>query len=707
MRLPFFKSAKPESKDSGKVLITTPRPAQKAEIPLRVKPQPNTTPAAAPLGASGANGSQDSLTIALPLRAIISQLPSQLFTAGTEAVLATATIAIPSELILPQLGSGKISIRVAELLPLLPKDSLRQPPPIGIDQQAIVLPLAEVVAAIPADALTVKHESSLELDDSSMSQLPNLFDDELLQETGAEVRPAGVREAVPAQEAAPAEPEAQQPEEIVEEQAAAPAPVEPSWSDEPVAADIPVETPENVSVSIRSLVSVLPDHVLACPRNELWARVDGNERVNLPLASILPQLKTARVRVPIETVIGVLPPSLFASPLPNIAGETVPLPLEEIIPQIPPQLFTGELRQSQEDMPEIDESTIPTPFQEKPADLDETQPLHLTPSASKTEPEAEAVPQEIESAAQLDDENLAIFAERCTPAMPRVDEPAAEVASEEPAPEPVIEQSVAPEPVASEPVEVVSEPEQPAEIQSIAEEVEPVVQEVETPAEPEVAPVVTAEPELVAANAEPISRDAEKFLVNLNQCTLEELMRFESIGPGLAKRIVDFRNEHGQFNSLDDLRSVPGIGRKTFRALVGSEPRVLNHLLGVEHNQELTLQEIVRLASALPGIAGCALAMEDGLLLTGQLPEHLDQNTISVFAPQLFKKVGRYTRELRVGQIQRLTIFTDQQPLSIFQAGEIYLVVIHDTRHFSKALLRRCERISQEIARQCHQRAIV
>ena len=80
---------------------------------------------------------------------------------------------------------------------------------------------------------------------------------------------------------------------------------------------------------------------------------------------------------------------------------------------------------------------------------------------------------------------------------------------------------------------------------------------------------------------------------------------------------------------------------------------------------------------------------------------------LSQLPSQLFKKIGRYMRELRVGQIRRFTIFTDQQPLSIFRAGEVYLIVIHDTRHFSKALLRRCERISQEIARLCRQRAIV
>jgi predicted regulator of Ras-like GTPase activity (Roadblock/LC7/MglB family) len=175
----------------------------------------------------------------------------------------------------------------------------------------------------------------------------------------------------------------------------------------------------------------------------------------------------------------------------------------------------------------------------------------------------------------------------------------------------------------------------------------------------------------------------------------------------LARRIVAAREARGHFSSLEELRSVPGIGRKTYRALVGKEPRVLNRLLGVEHDQELSLQEVVRQIGVLPGVSGCILAMSDGLLLTGQLPDHLDSNAVSVFAPQLFKKVGRYTREIQVGQIRRMTIFTDRHPLSIFQAGDIYLVVVHDPQRYSKALLRRCERIGQEIAALCRQRAVV
>ena len=273
------------------------------------------------------------------------------------------------------------------------------------------------------------------------------------------------------------------------------------------------------------------------------------------------------------------------------------------------------------------------------------------------------------------------------------DEPVAEIVSPMPAPAPI----EAPEVVATEeptaPIESVTEPvivPSAAEVPAVTEAVTEVAPPTEQPA--------------LAASAAPTEN---KFLVNLNQCTAEELAKIEGVGPVLAQRIIEFRNAQGGFKSPKELRHVPGINRKTLRTLTGPAPRTLNRLLKVEHNEELTLQEIVRLTSQLKGVAGCILAMSDGVLLTGQLPPHLDQETISVFAPQLFKKVGRYMKELRVGQVTRLSVFTDQQPLSIFHAGEIFLVVIHDPSHFSKALLRRCERISQEIARACRQRAVV
>jgi competence protein ComEA len=48
--------------------------------------------------------------------------------------------------------------------------------------------------------------------------------------------------------------------------------------------------------------------------------------------------------------------------------------------------------------------------------------------------------------------------------------------------------------------------------------------------------------------------------VRLNMATLEQLDALPGVGPATAQRIIDYRQEHGAFRSVDELDAVPGIG---------------------------------------------------------------------------------------------------------------------------------------------------
>ncbi len=52
-------------------------------------------------------------------------------------------------------------------------------------------------------------------------------------------------------------------------------------------------------------------------------------------------------------------------------------------------------------------------------------------------------------------------------------------------------------------------------------------------------------------------------VLSLNTATAEELERLPHIGPGLAARIVAYRERHGAFAAVDSLVRVPGIGPAT------------------------------------------------------------------------------------------------------------------------------------------------
>jgi competence protein ComEA len=55
--------------------------------------------------------------------------------------------------------------------------------------------------------------------------------------------------------------------------------------------------------------------------------------------------------------------------------------------------------------------------------------------------------------------------------------------------------------------------------------------------------------------------------VSLSSATVAQLDTLDGIGPTLAQRIVEYRQAHGGFSSIDQLRQVDGIGEKRFAAL--------------------------------------------------------------------------------------------------------------------------------------------
>lgn len=64
-----------------------------------------------------------------------------------------------------------------------------------------------------------------------------------------------------------------------------------------------------------------------------------------------------------------------------------------------------------------------------------------------------------------------------------------------------------------------------------------------------------------------IIEDEKSNLVNINKATIQELDVLPGIGEATANKIINYREENGEFKSIDEIKNVNGIGDKKYEEL--------------------------------------------------------------------------------------------------------------------------------------------
>ncbi|MDI6759067.1 MAG: helix-hairpin-helix domain-containing protein [Candidatus Omnitrophota bacterium] len=55
--------------------------------------------------------------------------------------------------------------------------------------------------------------------------------------------------------------------------------------------------------------------------------------------------------------------------------------------------------------------------------------------------------------------------------------------------------------------------------------------------------------------------------ININEAVLEELLQAQSVSEKLAARIIEYRNTHGPFRRVEELKMIKGIGDYRYEKL--------------------------------------------------------------------------------------------------------------------------------------------
>lgn len=65
----------------------------------------------------------------------------------------------------------------------------------------------------------------------------------------------------------------------------------------------------------------------------------------------------------------------------------------------------------------------------------------------------------------------------------------------------------------------------------------------------------------------PLPPSDKVMSIDINTADIDELCCLPGIGEVLAKRIIDYREEHGDFTHIRQIRNVNGIGAKTYEQI--------------------------------------------------------------------------------------------------------------------------------------------
>jgi DNA uptake protein ComE-like DNA-binding protein len=648
--------------------------------------------------------------INLPIGMILRCLPPEVLAADIsefDASGAAATeIGLPMNLILGQLPSGKVEMTLQELVPHFPPGYLQPTESItSYLPNLINLPLMDVVMRIPPDLLALRPDQKDV--DAAVINMADPFTEEILREQAqAAARNTETNiideSQVPATEEFVPRDQAPAPKSFITTpppRPVAPAPIAAITSAAPLPPPMPpaskLPTPPAFSRSGRILP--LPSAVRtnspvppAAP-NSTSRTISPSGRLPAPTRATtpIPARPQAAVTSPVS-LPNVGPRAAGSVPTPGPIPGSGALPVPPRPPTVPvPQAPQPPLRPSMPlaaptvpVLPKLTEDA-PAPVAESktpfvPEKTAETAPSFPTPG----QPDAGADDLQRLAALAMQQLNETPVTEETSPALvptPPAPGVSAQEATQQIAPSEAIAEEAPPLPVES----------SPSTTQSLSSNLQPAPPAPRSFTSKSITVPMpgmgVGEPE--APHTEPAQAAAPadaggSLALNLNHCTVEELLLIPGCSRNLAESIVRQRAKIGSFKRLEDLLEVPGMNPSAYSNLTGETPppsgamQPIAELLGFPPEQEITLKDVTERISCWPDVTGCILSQKSGLALVGTAPAGLDKASIVAFAPRMFEAINKSFAEISGRETDEIIIPTAGTSFHIFRNNDLYLFIL-------------------------------
>jgi predicted regulator of Ras-like GTPase activity (Roadblock/LC7/MglB family) len=97
---------------------------------------------------------------------------------------------------------------------------------------------------------------------------------------------------------------------------------------------------------------------------------------------------------------------------------------------------------------------------------------------------------------------------------------------------------------------------------------------------------------------------------------------------------------------------------------------------GPPEKRNWTPIEIVQKTSALSGVAGAVIALQDGLLVAAKLPPGYCAEVFAAFLPQMFEKMNQYAQAMKLGSPGQLNLVVENLLLQVYKTGRVYFAIL-------------------------------
>ena len=112
----------------------------------------------------------------------------------------------------------------------------------------------------------------------------------------------------------------------------------------------------------------------------------------------------------------------------------------------------------------------------------------------------------------------------------------------------------------------------------------------------------------------------------------------------------------------------------------------------------LSIDRVVELCGALPGIKSCVLAHGAAVLASYNVPESIDLVSLSAHALEMLAAMRQSAAQMGIGAVPAVTIHAEKGPITFFHQDDLCLLVMHKDRGFVPGVREKLQKVVEYLA---------